>query len=119
MANRALDEIGWSGVRVTQVADMIRATATHLPTLDADTDVLLAADLAVLAAEPAAYSDYVRGVRKEYAHIDEAGWAAGRSAVLRSLLDLDRIYSAALELDTWETRARANITAELAGLLPP
>ena len=46
--------------------------------VDRDTAVLLAADLAVLAAEPARYADYATAVRREYAHVDD-GSVAGRS----------------------------------------
>jgi predicted metal-dependent HD superfamily phosphohydrolase len=55
-------------------------------------------------------------VRREYAHVDDAGWRTGRSAVLRTLLARPRLFAAELGLDEWERRARANITSELAVL---
>ena len=93
---------------------MILATAHHDPAgTTVDDAVLFAADLAVLAAEPAGYSDYVRNVRREYAHVSDARWVTGRSAVLRSFLDRDAIFAPLLGLGEWEQRARGNMTAEL------
>ena len=48
--------------------------------VDRDTAVLLAADLAVLAAEPSRYVEYATAVRREYAHVDDDAWRAGRAA---------------------------------------
>ncbi len=117
VATRSLIELGWEPDRVDRVASMILATATHTSQPDdLDTAVLLAADLAVLAAEPSAYGDYVRGVRREYAHVSDTAWRAGRSGLLRGLLQREHIYDPGLGLDRWELRARANIAAELAEL---
>jgi predicted metal-dependent HD superfamily phosphohydrolase len=115
LADRALTELGWQPERRRHVMAMIEATISHdSGTTDADTQVLLAADLAVLAAVPSRYGDYARAVRREYAHLGNDEWRAGRSAVLRSLLDRRYLFAPALDVDDWELRARANIAAELA-----
>ncbi|HEY5664400.1 MAG TPA: hypothetical protein VIS05_10230 [Ilumatobacter sp.] len=117
LAAEALAELGWRASRVRHVAAMIAATAGHrVEGTDPDTEVLLAADLAVLAAEPTRYDDYARAVRREYAHLDEGAWRSGRTAVLESLLHRDRLFPERLDLHAWEHRARANITSELASL---
>jgi predicted metal-dependent HD superfamily phosphohydrolase len=117
VATQSLIELGWEPDRVDRVASIILATATHTSQPgDLDTAMLLAADLAVLAAEPSAYGDYVRGVRREYTHVNDADWRAGRSGLLRGLLQREHIYDPGLGLDRWELRARANIAAELAEL---
>lgn len=119
IAAAALAELGWPSDRIGRVASMINATAEHLvPGVDLDHDVLLAADLAVLAAEPGRYDDYVRAVRREYGHVDDPDWQVGRAAVLRHFLAREHLFSPRLALDDWERRARANITAELADLEP-
>lgn len=127
LAARALADLGWPSERVASVVAMIEATAAHADDSRPDsgrgsrldTAVLLAADLGVLASEPARYADYVRGVRDEYARVDDAGWRSGRTAVLRGLLARDRLFAPELGLTDWEQRARANITAELAALDRP
>ena len=65
--------------------------------------VLLAADLGVLAAEPGRYGDYVRAVRREYEHLDDLQWRAGRTVFVRDMLARDRIFPAALGLERTET----------------
>lgn len=117
LAERALAEIGWPAERRSKVVAMVAATAGHdIAGLDRDARTLVAADLAVLATEPSQYADYVRAVRREYAHVDDVAWRAGRSAVLAALLARDHLFPPELELSAWERRARANITAELASL---
>jgi predicted metal-dependent HD superfamily phosphohydrolase len=118
LAARALGEIGWSADTIDQVGAMIIATAGHDvgAATDAPTQVLVAADLAVLTAEPAKYDDYTRAVRREYAHLDDAAWRVGRSAFIRATLERDHLFPPTLDLDDWERRARANLSAELAAL---
>ena len=87
-----------------------------MPDDDRGREVLIAADLAVLAAEPAAYGDYVRNVRREYGHLDDTEWRVGRTAFTEAMLERSHIFPPALGLDRWERRARANLTAELAAL---
>lgn len=122
LARTELTGLGWTEERTDSVAGMILATE-HLSgdhtddhTGDLDTDVLLAADLASLAADPTAYGDSVRNIRTEYGHLTDADWNAGRGAVLRGFLAREHIFPTQLHLDAWEARARANITAELAAL---
>ena len=117
LAVRALSEIGWPEPRRDRVSSMIECTARHLVEgADRDTCLLLAADLAVLGSEPARYSDYATAVRREYSHVDDAAWRAGRAAVLRALLERPHLFAPSLGLEDWEARARANLTAELATL---
>ena len=123
LARRALGEIGWPASAVDRVAGMVEATASHESTdvtagvtTDAATDVLLAADLGVLAADPSRYGDYVRSVRREYAHLDEDAWRSGRASFVRAMLERAHIFPEPLDLAAWERRARANLTAELAAL---
>ena len=121
IARRALDEIGWPDTACARVAALVEATA-HLagdPAVSAPDparDVLLAADLGVLATEPSRYADYVRAIRREYAHLDDAAWRQGRSAFAAAMLERPHIFPPSLGLDGWERRARANLTAELAAL---
>jgi predicted metal-dependent HD superfamily phosphohydrolase len=118
LAATALRELGWADEAVDHVVAMIEGTAHHRVdhATSTDTAVLFAADLGVLAADPAGYSDYVRNVRREYHHVHDADWVTGRAAVLRSFLERDAIYAPALGLDSWERRARANLAAELGAL---
>jgi predicted metal-dependent HD superfamily phosphohydrolase len=112
-------ELGWAPDRIAHVTAMIEATATHeLPgnAPRADSAVLLDADLAILGADPAAYRAYVDGVRVEYRHVDDESWRHGRSAVLEGFLRRTELFHTPTARTRWTARARANLTAELAGL---
>ena len=100
---------------VAEVARLVRLTETHRPSEDdPDGCVLSDADLGVLAAPPERYASYVAAVRAEYAHLDDATFAAGRRAVLEGLLSKPRLFHTAYAHDRWEDDARANVAAELA-----
>lgn len=119
LARRDLASIGWDADAVERVGSMIEATehaATEAGGDTGDTAVLLDADLAILGADPAGYSTYATGVRAEYRHVTDDEWRTGRAAVLEAFLQRRAIYSTPSARDRWETRARANLSAELAGL---
>jgi predicted metal-dependent HD superfamily phosphohydrolase len=117
LARRDLASIGWDEAAGERVGAMIEATEHgEVPheAIDVDTAVLLDADLAVLGADPAGYAAYVTGVRSEYRNVDDSDWEAGRSAVLNGFLERPAIYLTSSGHDRWESRARANLAAELA-----
>lgn len=119
LAATALEQLEWEPERVTNVAAMIEGTAHHNlaeAAIGVDHCLLYAADLAVLAAEPAGYSDYVRNVRREYHHVSDVDWVSGRTSVLQGFLSRPAIYAARLALGSWEQRARGNLTSEIDGL---
>jgi predicted metal-dependent HD superfamily phosphohydrolase len=97
-----------------EVARLVRLTEQHRP---ADNDVagqvLCDADLAILAAAPERYASYVAGVRAEYAHVPDADFAAGRTSVLRDLLDKPTLFHTPAARARWEQAARANVRREL------
>src|SRR3954468_869761 len=71
---------------VAEVARLIRLTETHAPDDgDANGSALSDADLAILAAPRERYDEYVAAVRREYAHLEDEVFAAGRADVLRGL----------------------------------
>lgn len=103
-----------------EVARLVRMTAAHRPADDDRAGQLLSdADLAVLAASPERYAEYVRDVREEYADVPDADFAIGRATVLRALLAKPTLFHTHRARARWEERARANVTAELTRLTPP
>jgi hypothetical protein len=102
---------GAASATVAEVARLVRLTATHDPRPGDDAGALLCdADLAILAADPAGYDAYAAAVRREYAHLPDEVFRAGRAAVLRSLLGRPALYRVVGERADWEPRARANLT---------
>lgn len=117
LAERALPELGIGADRTAEVARLVRLTVTHDPAPgDTNGEALCDADLAVLAGEPAAYAAYAAAVRAEYGFVPDAAFRTGRAAVLRQLLDLPRLFRTPYGAAHWEAPARANLSAELAGL---
>ena len=119
-AQLAEHELGRTGVpkeTVAEVARLVRLTESHDPAGDdRNGQVLCDADLAILAADPARYADYVAGVRREHTALSDDQFAAGRAAVLRGLLARPAIFRTPTARARWEEGARANIRAELSRL---
>jgi predicted metal-dependent HD superfamily phosphohydrolase len=104
---------------VDDVNRLVLLTAGHVTERrDRDGALLCDADLAVLAGSPADYDAYAAAVRREYAHVPDADFRAGRADVLRRLLALPALYRVPKLRAAWEPAARANLERELAGLRP-
>jgi predicted metal-dependent HD superfamily phosphohydrolase len=117
LAEVTLAKLGTHDERLTRVGALIRMTAAHDPSpLDPDAEVLSDADLSVLASPPNRYATYVADVRREYAAVPDDLFRLGRAAILRSLMEGDRIFRTPSAHERWEADARANIAAELRGL---
>ncbi|MFG2721396.1 hypothetical protein ACGFW5_24325 [Streptomyces sp. NPDC048416] len=115
LAERALLEAGLTGEATAEVARLVRLTVTHAPEAgDANGAVLCDADLAILAAAPQAYAAYAASVREEYAFVPDEAFRSGRTAVLRQLLALPRLFHTPYGEREWETPGRENLEAELA-----
>ena len=116
-AERALPEAGVEATTVAEVARLVRLTEQHRPATGDDAGELLSdADLGILAADPGRYADYVATVRREYAHVPDEQFAAGRAAILRDLLAKPTLFHTTYAREQWEQRARANVARELAEL---
>ncbi|WP_329553574.1 HD domain-containing protein [Streptomyces sp. NBC_00696] len=114
LAERALTEAGVPEARTAEVARLVRLTVTHAPADDdRDGQVLCDADLAILAAPPSAYAAYTAAVREEYAFVPNEAFREGRSAILRQLLALPRLFRTPHGAEEWEATARYNLTSEL------
>ncbi|GAB1336302.1 hypothetical protein ACE1SV_28920 [Streptomyces sp. E-15] len=114
LAERALPEAGVPAARTAEVARLVRLTVGHDPADDdRDGQVLCDADLAILAAPPSAYAAYTAAVREEYHFVPNDAFRAGRSAVLRQLLGLPRLFRTPYGEEHWTATARHNLAAEL------
>jgi predicted metal-dependent HD superfamily phosphohydrolase len=104
---------------VDEVARLVRMTEHHRPAPDDRNGCALSdADLAILAAPVDRYDAYVAAVRKEYRHLDDEVFAAGRADVLRGLVEGDRLFRTEPGARLWEDAARANVARELTLLAP-
>ncbi|MCC5579442.1 metal-dependent phosphohydrolase [Microtetraspora sp. AC03309] len=102
---------------VREVARLVRVTSAHAyEPGDANAAVLCDADLSVLGGAWPGYTAYANAVREEYRDVPDALFRAGRSHVLRQLLEHPHLYGTATGRALWEARARENIARELASL---
>ena len=102
---------------VEEVVRLVLLTEHHRPADDDPNGCALSdADLAILAAPAERYAEYVAAVRREYAFVSDADFAAGRSAILRDLLAKPHLFHTAHARAAWEEPARANLERELAVL---
>ncbi|OMH24555.1 hypothetical protein BKD30_08245 [Tersicoccus phoenicis] len=116
LAERELARAGLVVGEIAEVGRLIRVTAGHDPAVDdAAGRVLCDADLAVLGRDPVGYRRYLADVRAEYAHLDDATFAAGRRAVVEQLLALDPLFRTRTGASRWADAARRNLSAELRG----
>ena len=102
---------------VDEVVRLVLLTATHAPADDdADGALLCDADLAVLAAADERYGAYAAAVRREYGHLSDEEFRAGRSGVLRELVGRPRLYATPEGVCRWDAAARRNLHRELSRL---
>lgn len=115
LAEDRLTHAGLPEQEVDEVARLVRLTSDHRPDPgDTDGTLLCDADLSILGGGPEEYAHYVAAVRKDYAHIGDADFAAGRAAVVRHLLDLDPLFHHPRARDLWQDAAHRNLEGELA-----
>jgi predicted metal-dependent HD superfamily phosphohydrolase len=116
LAIRTLARAGLEQEDLTQVARLVRLTETHVPgSRDREGELLCDADLAILAAPPAAYDAYVRNIREEYASVPDQQFLAGRLQVLTDLAGRELFRTG--KGRRLATPARANLEREMAALI--
>ena len=120
LATTVLPPLGVAPQVVDEVARLVRLTLTHDPAPDDVPGALLSdADLAVLGSSPERYARYAADVREEYAHVGDDAFRAGRTAVLRTLLDRPRLYVTSEGHGRWDAAARRNLADEINRLVGP
>ncbi|MEH2068067.1 MAG: hypothetical protein V7K47_07860 [Nostoc sp.] len=111
-----LSHLGIPESTIATVSRLILNTKKHQAAADdCDSQVLLDADLAVLATNPVDYPEYSNAIRQEYAWVSEAEYIAGRRQFLEGFLQRS-IYFTPLMLEFAEPFARSNIQEEIKSL---
>jgi predicted metal-dependent HD superfamily phosphohydrolase len=101
----------------SEVGRLIRLTKSHqVEPGDRLGAILISIDLSILGAEPARYDAYAAAIRKEFAHVPDRDYRAGRSQVLSQFAARPVIYPDATFAAIHDRRARENLARELASL---
>ena len=117
LAEQDLAGLGVPEADRAEVARLILLTKGHAVAADDRLGAMLVSiDLSILAAEPAAYDAYASQVREEYAHVPDAAFRAGRSAILRRFLKAPVLFPFPPMAVRWDSTARANLARELQDL---
>jgi predicted metal-dependent HD superfamily phosphohydrolase len=100
-----------------EVARLVRLTETHLPGDDDLNGCALSdADLAILASPPERYASYTSAVRREFLHLEDDVFRAGRAQVLAGLAEKAHLFHTPYARERWEAEARINLRRELTEL---
>jgi predicted metal-dependent HD superfamily phosphohydrolase len=100
-----------------EVGRLIRLTRTHqVEPADRLGAILISVDLGILGAEPARYDAYAAAIRKEFAHVADGDYRAGRSRVLRQFAARPVIFPDPFFAARYDRQARENLARELASL---
>lgn len=105
-----------SGDFAQQVFDLILATKHDRAAASVNEKMIIDADLAILGKPAAEYDIYEKAIRKEYAHVPDADFRNGRSAVLSSFLEKPAIYSLEFFLAKYQDQAMENIQKAIVDL---
>jgi predicted metal-dependent HD superfamily phosphohydrolase len=96
------------------VGRLIRLTKTHnVQPGDRLGAIMISIDLKILGADPSTYAVYTGAIRREYAHVPDAAYRAGRRAVLERFAARPAIYPDAAFFARLEAQARVNIAREI------
>ena len=70
-------------------------------------------DLAILGSSKVTYQEYVTNIRREYEHMSDDEFAAGRSSFLTKMIEKQKIFQTDAFHDLFEETARENMRDEL------
>jgi len=78
--------------------------------------ILISIDLSILGAAPARYDAYAAAIRKEFAHVPDGDYRAGRARVLSQFAARPVIFPDPIFAARYDRLARDNLARELASL---
>lgn len=107
--------LGVGETTIDRVARHIQATQRHAAT-SGDSRLVVDLDLTILGAVPHAFDRFEAQIRAKYAHIPDALFAAGRSAVLQRFLAKPALFQTAAIREQLEQSARDNLERRIAEL---
>ena len=111
LAVQKLIAAGWTIERSQVVAQIIRDTNGHVPSID-ESKKVLDLDLSTLGGSWEDYQRNGRNIREEYASISDEDWNKGRGDWLRGMLDRKQLFWTEWGAP-FEEQARKNLQRDL------
>ena len=113
LAGERLRAAGWAARDVDLVQRIVLDTKRHVPSCP-EAEPVLDLDLMSLAVPWPEFARNTEAIRREYAHVADADFAAGRKAFFAAMLQRDRLYFTPFG-KALEVAARANLARALGG----
>jgi len=113
LAADALRAAGLGGAFIASVESLILATRHTNPPAAPDEQLIADIDLAILGRPAEEFDGYERAIRREYAHVSDGDFAAGRLRFVEGLLARPRIYATPAFGSRYEESARQNLRRSL------
>lgn len=117
IAQKSLTKLGVPEPQIRNCMQQTLATMSHDQRDDADINLFIDIDLAVLGEEWEMYDEYRKKIRAEYGIYPDAIYNSGRIVILKYFLNMEKIFKTPVFYDNHETRARENLKKELELLL--
>ena len=111
-----MEALGLSEDVISRVQELMMALFTHrADPSDMDAQVLIDADLGMLAASPQDFKRFRESLREECPDLCDMDYVRARPLAIKKILAREQIFHSPLAL-AWEESARANLEAESAKL---
>lgn len=110
-AQEVLQQAGATMDQQQRIINLIMATCHDAIPVEADQQLLVDIDLAILGAAPMRFAEYDQQVRAEYSWVPGLIYRMKRKMVLRGFMDRTRIYSTQHFYEQLEPQARMNLAA--------
>jgi predicted metal-dependent HD superfamily phosphohydrolase len=99
-----------------RVVDLILVTKHNATPVNADAQLVVDIDLAILGQPEERFWRYEREIREEYAFVPEEVFRAKRAEILEKFLERERIYATDFFFGKYEELARENLRKSIAAL---
>ena len=113
LARQTLRQCGAPPAFSDKVYQLILVTKHNEPPATRDGQILADIDLASLAIPPGEFDANTQAIRREFSHVDDADFAAGRIKFIEALLARPHIYYTPAFRQRYEAPARSNLTRSL------
>lgn len=113
IAKERLASLNVPNEKIQTCEKQILATKYHESDGDTDTNYFLDFDLAILGESQERYKEYTTQIRKEHTVYPDQVYNEGRQAILRQLLNRNRIFKTKEFYEKYELQAKNNIKNEL------
>jgi predicted metal-dependent HD superfamily phosphohydrolase len=115
-AARFLAQHGARADVVSNVRDMVMATAHVADRLNGDAALVVDIDLSILGQPQPTYDQFERNVRREYWWVPRRRFVTARRGILQSFLERPSIYQSHRFIERYEAIARVNLERALRAL---